>query len=152
MLQGTLSNPGSLCVVLRDRVSARIVAYALGSALENHDEEGVGSDPRLGERDTFYLQAMATLPSVKNHVELEGVLLDRLRTRALEAGYGYFSTLIEERFRGEGPGWFREAQLLRTFPNYLRSGLSFVYLNIPLNGPAPAAPAPIVGERRRTSP
>src|SRR5262245_49618230 len=95
MLQTTLSNPGSLCVVLRDRVSARIVAYALGSALENHDEEGVGSDPRLGERDTFYLQAMATLPSVKNHTELENLLLARLRARALGAGYAYLPSLIE---------------------------------------------------------
>jgi 4-aminobutyrate aminotransferase-like enzyme len=151
MLQGTLSNPGSLCVALRDRVSARIVAYALGSALENHDEEGVGADPRLGERDTFYLQAMATLPSVKNHEELESLMLDRLRTRALAAGYAYISTLIEERFRGSGPAWFRDAQLVQSFPNYLRSGLGFVYLNAPLNGP-PAEPAPFVAERRRASP
>ena len=150
MLQGTLSNPGSLCVALRDRVSARIVAYALGSALENHDEEGVGADPRLGERDTFYLQAMATLPSVKNHVELESLMLDRLRTRALAAGYAYISTLIEERFRGVGPAWFRDAQLVQSFPNYLRSGLGFVYLNAPLNEP-PAAPVPFLAERRRAS-
>ena len=54
----------------------RIVAYALGSALEDHDEEGVSSDPRLGENNTFYLQAMATLPSVKNQVEIENHLLD----------------------------------------------------------------------------
>ena len=151
MLQGTLSNPGALCVALRDRVSGRIVAYALGSALENHDEEGVGADPRLGERDTFYLQAMATLPSVKNHEELESLMLDRLRTRALAAGYAYISTLIEERFRGSGPAWFRDAQLVQSFPNYLRSGLGFVYLNAPLNGP-PAEPAPFVAERRRASP
>ena len=150
MLQGTLSNPGALCVALRDRVSGRIVAYALGSALENHDEEGVGADPRLGERDTFYLQAMATLPSVKNHVELESLMLDRLRTRALAAGYAYISTLIEERFRGVGPAWFRDAQLVQSFPNYLRSGLGFVYLNAPLNEP-PAAPVPFLAERRWAS-
>ena len=150
MLQGTLSNPGALCVALRDRVSGRIVAYALGSALENHDEEGVGADPRLGERDTFYLQAMATLPSVKNHVELESLMLDRLRTRALAAGYAYISTLIEERFRGVGPAWFRDAQLVQSFPNYLRSGLGFVYLNAPLNE-LPAAPVPFLAERRRAS-
>jgi hypothetical protein len=150
MLQGTLSNPGSLCVVLRDRVSTRIVAYALGSALENHDEEGVGSDPRLGERDTFYLQAMATLPSVKNHIELESLMLDRLRVRALAAGYAYLSTLIEQRFHGVGPDWFRGARLVQTFPDYLRSGLSFVYLSVPLNGP-PATSVPFVEERRRAS-
>ena len=150
MLQGTLSNPGALCVALRDRVSGRIVAYALGSALENHDEEGVGADPRLGERDTFYHHAMATLPSVKNHVELESLMLDRLRTRALAAGYAYISTLIEERFRGVGPAWFRDAQLVQSFPNYLRSGLGFVYLNAPLNEP-PAAPVPFLAERRRAS-
>ena len=150
MLQGTLSNPGSLCVVLRDRVSTRIVAYALGSALENHDEEGVGSDPRLGERDTFYLQAMATLPSVKNHTELESLMLDRLRVRALAAGYAHLSTLIEQRFHGTGPDWFRGARLVQTFPDYLRSGLSFVYLSVPLSGP-PATSVPFVEEPRRAS-
>src|SRR6267143_3189939 len=68
---------------LRDRVSARLVGYALGSALENHDEEGVGSDPRFGENNTFYLHAMAVLPTVQNYVEIENHLLESLRTRAL---------------------------------------------------------------------
>jgi len=40
---------------------------------------------------------------------------------------------------------------VQSFPNYLRSGLGFVYLNAPLNGP-PAEPAPFVAERRRASP
>jgi 4-aminobutyrate aminotransferase-like enzyme len=149
MLQGTLSNRRALGVVVRDRVSGRIVAYALGSALEDHDEEGVSSDPRLGEHDTFYLQAMATLPSVKNNVEIESHLLDQLRTRALASGYAYFSTLIEERFHGTGPAWFREAQLVQTVPDYLRSGLSFVYLHASLNGPPAAEPPKSDGERRR---
>ena len=39
---------------------------ALGSALENHDEEGVSSDPHFGENNTFYLHAMTTLPTVQN--------------------------------------------------------------------------------------
>jgi 4-aminobutyrate aminotransferase/(S)-3-amino-2-methylpropionate transaminase len=152
MLQGTLSNPGALGVVLRDRVSGRIVAYAIGSALEDHDEEGVSSDPRLGERDTFYLQAMATLPSVRNQLEIEGLLLDQLRARALASGYRYLSTLIEERFRGTGPDWFRDAQLIQTIPNYLRGGSSFVYLHASLNGPPATEPAPDEADRRRTSP
>ena len=151
MLQGTLSNPGALGVVLRDRVSGRIVAYALGSALEDHDEEGVSSDPRLGERDTFYLQAMATLPSVKNHGEVESLMLERLRARALASGYHYLSTLIEERFKGTGPEWFRDAQLVQTIPNYLRSGTQFVYLQASLNGPPGMEPEPAGGDRRRTS-
>ena len=152
MLQGTLSNPGAVGVVLRDRVSGRIVAYALGSALEDHDEEGVSSDPRLGERDTFYLQAMATLPSVRNQNEIESLLLDQLRARALAAGYGYLSTLIEERFRGTGPDWFRDAQLIQTIPNYLRGGSSFVYLHASLNGPPATQPAADETGLRRTSP
>jgi 4-aminobutyrate aminotransferase-like enzyme len=141
-LDGTMSNPGALCVVLRDRVSGRAVAYAIGSALENHDEEGVSFDPRLGERDTFYLQAVATLPSVKNHVEIENHLLDRVRERALAAGYTHLSTLIEERFQHSGPAWLREAQVVRTINNYLRSGMRFAYLHVPLAGPRAAETAP----------
>ena len=151
MLQSTLANPGALCVVLRDRVSGRVVAYAIGSALEQHDEEGVSSDPRLGEKDTFYLQAMATLPSVKNHLEIENLLLERLRERALAAGYTHVSTLIEERFRGTGPAWFRDARVVLTVENYLRSGMRFVYLHTSLTGPPAEEPVP-VGDRRRTLP
>ena len=89
-------------------MSGRVVAYALGSALENHDEEGVASDPHFGENNTFYLQAMATLPTVQNSVELENHLLDSLRERALAAGFEFLSTLIEERVRETGPTWLRE--------------------------------------------
>src|SRR5207247_1277309 len=42
MLEATVGNAGAIGVALRDCVSQRIVAYALGSALESHDEEGVG--------------------------------------------------------------------------------------------------------------
>ena len=59
-LEATTANPRAIGIALRDRVSGRLVGYALGSALENHDEEGVASDPHFGENNTFYLQAMAT--------------------------------------------------------------------------------------------
>src|SRR5438094_4767649 len=68
-LESTASNPRAIGIALRDRVSARLVGYALGSALENHDEEGVRSDPRFGENNTFYLHAMAVLPTVQNSAE-----------------------------------------------------------------------------------
>ena len=150
MLESTLSNPGALGVALRDRVSGRVVAYALGSALESHDEEGVSSDPRLGEKDTYYLQAMATLPSVKNQVEIENRLLDLIRERALAAGYTHFSTLIEERIHGTGPPWFREAPVVHTVDNYLRSGMRFVYLHVAMADPAAPDPASAGGEREET--
>jgi hypothetical protein len=51
----------SIGIALRDRVSSRFVAYALGSPLEDHDEEGIHADPHFGENNTFYLQAMATV-------------------------------------------------------------------------------------------
>jgi hypothetical protein len=152
MLETTLSNPGALGVALRDRVSGRVVAYALGSALESHDEEGVSSDPRLGEKDTFYLQAMATLPSVKNHLEIENRLLDLIRERALTAGYTHLSTLIEERIHGTGPPWFRGASVVHTVDNYLRSGMRFVYLNAPLMDPPAPEPAAVEGVRRESLP
>ena len=139
-------------VALRDRVSGRIVAYALGSALEGHDEEGVSSDPRLGENNTYYLQAMATLPSVKNQVEIENHLLALIRDRAQAAGFAYLSTLIEERVHGTGPSWMRDAQVLQSVDNYLRSGVRFVYLHAPLGETADPAPVPASGDRRRSGP
>jgi L-lysine 6-transaminase len=151
LLAATLSNPGAVGVALRDRVSGRIVAYALGSALEGHDEEGVSSDPRLGENTTFYLQAMATLPSIKNQTEIENHLLTLIRDRARASGFGYLSTLIEERLHGTGPTWLRDAQVLQIVDNYLRSGVRFAYLSAPL-GDTAAAPAPATEDRRRFKP
>ncbi len=131
-LEATAANPRAIGIGLRDRVSGRFVAYALGSALENHDEEGVGSDPRYGENDTFYLQAMATLPTVQNASELENHVLDRLRERALAAGFEFLSSLIEDRLRETGPDWFRGATVLQRIDNYLASGTTFAYLQVPL--------------------
>jgi len=136
-LEATIANPGAIGVVLRDRVSGRIVGYALGSALENHDEEGVSSDPRFGENDAFYLQAMAILPTVQNAAELEQHLLDALRDRLLAAGYLFLSTLIEERILETGPEWVRRAVVLQQIENYLRSGMSFAYLQVPLRAVNP---------------
>ncbi len=82
-LEATMANPRAIGVALRDRVSGRIVGYALGSALENHDEEGVGADPHYGDNNTFFLQALATQPAVRNTVELENHLLESVRERAV---------------------------------------------------------------------
>src|SRR5947199_4038060 len=131
-LESTAANPRAIGIALRDRVSGRFVAYALGSALENHDEEGVGSDPRFGENNTFYLQAMAVLPTVQNSVELENHLLESLRERAVAAGFEFLSTLIEDRLRETGPEWLRNATVLERLDNYLRSGIPFAYLQAPL--------------------
>src|SRR5262249_17360496 len=124
-LEATASNPRAIGIGLRDRVSGRFVGYALGSVLENHDWEGVGPHPRLGENNTFYLQAMATLPTVQNHVELENLLLEGVRERAIAAGFEYLSTLIEERLLQTGPEWIRNATVLERIENYLRSGRTF---------------------------
>jgi len=131
-LEVTASNPRAIGLAARDRVSSRLVGYALGSALENHDEEGVASDPHFGENNTFYLQAMATLPTVQNAGELENYLLDALRDRTIAAGFEFVSTLIEGRLRETGPSWLRAASDLQRVDNYLRSGLAFVYLQAAL--------------------
>jgi len=140
-LDATMGYPRAIGVALRDRVSGRFLAYGIGSALENHDEEGVASDPRFGENNTFYLQAMATLPTVQNEVDLENRLLDAIHERAIAAGFAYFSTLVEDRLRESGPVWLRDAAVLEQVDNYLRSGMRFAYLQAALQ-PAPAvAPA-----------
>ena len=131
-LETTMANARAIGIALRDRVSGRIVGYALGSALENHDEEGVGSDPHFGDNNTFFLQAMATQPAVRNASELENHLLESIRARAVEAGFEFLSTMIEERVRETGPPWLADAPLLERVENYLRSGIDFAYLQTPL--------------------
>jgi 4-aminobutyrate aminotransferase-like enzyme len=135
-LETTIGNPRAIGLALRDRVSGRLVGYAIGSALENHDEEGITADPHVGENNTFYLQAMATLPSVQNYVQLENRLLDVLRARSAAAGFEFLSTLIEERVLENGPEWVRALTPLARIDNYLRSGGTFVYLEAPLAAPA----------------
>jgi 4-aminobutyrate aminotransferase-like enzyme len=135
-LEATINNARAVGIALRDRVSGRLVAYALGSPLENHDEEGVASDPRFGEGNTFYLQAMAVVPAAQNASDLENYLLDTLRGRLVAAGFAYLSTLIEQRLHESGPQWLREAAIIDRIDNYLRSGLQFAYLQVPL----PATP------------
>ena len=126
-LETTMANPGAIGIALRDRVSGRVVGYALGSALENHDEEGVSSDPHLGDNNTFFLQAMATQPAVRNASDLENHLLESIRERAIDAGFLYLSTMIEDRVRDTGPEWLAGAAVLERAENYLRSGIDFAY-------------------------
>ena len=131
-LEATTSALRAIAIAVRDRVSSRIVGYAIGSALEDHDEEGVHADPHFDEHNTFYLQAMATSPTVQNDIELENYVLDSLRTRAIDAGFEFLSTLIEERLRDTSPSWFRDAVVLDRIENYLSSGTAFVYLQLAL--------------------
>ena len=131
-LETTAANPRAIGVALRDKVSGRVVGYALGSALENHDEEGVTSDPHFDENNTFYVQALAVLPTVQNATELENCALEAIRAQAAAAQFEYLSTLIEERVRDAGPAWLRDATVLQRVDNYLRSGLTFVYLQASL--------------------
>ena len=139
-LEATMGDPRAIGIALRDRVSARIVGFALGSALENHNEEGVSSDPHAGDNNTFFLQAMATLPTVQNATALENMLLDALRERATADGFEFLSSLIEQRLLSTGPPWFAGAAVLERIPNYLRSGITFVYLQVAL---PPAARQPV---------
>ena len=129
-IESTLGNPRSVGLALS--FSGRVLAYAVGSPLENYDEEGVRDDPHFGENQTFYLLAMAVHPSVQNSAEIECLLLDLLRARILALGYLYFSSLMEERFHESGPPWLRSAEVLRSVDNYLRSGQRFAYLQTAL--------------------
>lgn len=127
-LAATLATPRAAGVGLRDRVSGRIVGYALGSPLEGHDELGVRDDPRHGENDAFYLQAMAVSPRVRNRGEVERIVLDALRRRVAALGFAWISSLIEERVVVAGPGWLRNATVQETVDDYLLSGIRFAYV------------------------
>ena len=102
----------------------------------------MSSDPRVGENNTFYLQALATLPTVQNSVEVENHLLDLVRERAIAAGFDYLSTLIEDRLLETGPEWLRSAAILERVDNYLRSGIRYAYLQATLQPVVEPATSP----------
>jgi 4-aminobutyrate aminotransferase-like enzyme len=135
-LEATMKNQRAIGVALYDPVSAKVIAYAVGSPLENYDEEGTALDPSYGEGTTFYLQAMATLPSVKNQREVENHLLEIVRERALRQGFEHLSTLIEEDSIRGGPSWLEGGRVLKVVDNYLRSGVRFVYARARLSSRA----------------
>jgi hypothetical protein len=91
-IEGALANARSVGLALL--FSGRIIAYAVGSPLENYDEEGVHDDPHYGEQQTYYLLAMAVDPSVENAAEIEHHLLDILRSRVIAQGYRHCSKKV----------------------------------------------------------
>jgi hypothetical protein len=89
---------------------------------------GVREDPRHGQHDTFYLQAMAVSPRLRNRAEVEAMLLEALRVRVRALGFAALSSLIEARLLETGPAWIRNASVLERVDDYLQSGIPFVYL------------------------
>ena len=61
-LEATMANPRAIGIALRDRVSGRIVGYALGSALRTTTREGASAPTHTAAHNTFFLQALATQP------------------------------------------------------------------------------------------
>ena len=137
-LEGTLGHLRAVGVGMRDRVSGRLVAYAIGSPLENHDELGVRDDPNYGDNNAIYLQAMAISPQLKNQAEVEGLVLEAFRARAEWLGFVSLSSLVEARVVEAGPAWLKAATVVETIENYMQSGVRFVYLRSSLVAP-PAA-------------
>lgn len=131
-LETTINYARSAGVLLYDRFAGRLVAYAMGAPLENFDEVGVIDDPHHGEHNTFYMQALAVLPSVKNRVDVTNLALERLRAKIGTMGYSYLSALVEAQLLETGPAWVRSAAVLKTIDNYLKSGLRFVYFQCEL--------------------
>jgi 4-aminobutyrate aminotransferase/(S)-3-amino-2-methylpropionate transaminase len=134
-LEATLGHLRAVGVGLRDRVSGRLVAYAIGSPLENHDELGVRDDPNYGDNNAIYLQAVAISPQLKNQAEVEGLVLDAFRARAEWLGFVSLSSLIEARVVEAGPAWLKAATVSETIENYMQSGIQFVYLRSSLVAP-----------------
>jgi hypothetical protein len=133
-MEATLGHLRAIGVGLKDRVSGRLLAYAIGSPLENHDEVGVRDDPSFGDNTTLYLQAMAVSPQLQNQAEVEALVLDAFRARAEWGGFAAISTLIEARFTETGPAWLRTATVVESIEDYLRSGVKFVYLRAAVGG------------------
>jgi len=65
-----------------------------------------------------------------------------VRERGRAAGFEHLSTLIEERVVTSGPEWLRQGTVLEAIDSYLRSGIRFVYVQVPMQdavAPAPQA-------------
>ena len=83
-LETTMANHRAIGIAAARPVSGRLVGYALGSALENHDEEGVASDPRL-RREQHVLPAGDGDAAVgaERRRSSRTALLDAMRDRAI---------------------------------------------------------------------
>ncbi|MBF0107234.1 MAG: aminotransferase class III-fold pyridoxal phosphate-dependent enzyme, partial [Deltaproteobacteria bacterium] len=134
-LETSISNARSIGIALCDQVTGRVIAYALGSPLENYDEAGVRDDPHYGESNTFYLQAMAVHPSVQNPTELVATMFDQLKNHAEALGFEHFSTFIEADVVAKAPQWLSSERTYHETENYLNSGIRFVYVRAPLKSP-----------------
>jgi 4-aminobutyrate aminotransferase-like enzyme len=138
-LDATIAYPRSAGVALHDRITGRAIAFALGAPLENYDEDGVIDDPHYGENQVFYMQAMATLPTVRNQSDVANHLLEELRKKIAAMGYVYFSSLLEAHVVDAGPLWVKNAKVLKTIDNYLRTGIRFAYVQADLDPTAARA-------------
>lgn len=96
------------------------------------NEEGVMDDPGLGQENTFYLHAMAVLPTAQNRSELEEAIFAAIATEARESGFAYLSALIEKELFERISSWKSRAETLRDIPDYL--GSPFVYTRLALEG------------------
>jgi hypothetical protein len=81
------------------------------------------------------MQALATLPSLRNATDVTNHLFDVLRTKICAMGYLYLSALIEAHIVECGPSWMRQAKVLKTIDNYLRTGIRFSYFQVDLSTP-----------------
>ena len=141
-LEATVANARAIGVALRDRVSGRIVGYALGSALENHDEEGVSRGSAL-RREQHVLPAGDghAADGAERRSSSRTTCWSRCARARSAAGFEFLSTLIEDRVRETGPAWFQGATVLQRIDNYLRSGSGFAYLQVALQPAAATVPS-----------
>ena len=92
--------------------AGRIVGYALGSALENHDEEGVGSDPPLARTTRSTCRRWPRCRRCRTSGDREPAA--RADPRARARGRVRISLDAHRGARSpDRPAWLREAQVIR---------------------------------------
>jgi len=129
-----MASPGAIGIALRDRVSGRIVGYALASPLEKTTTRKASCPIPFRPITTPLFYSTGDAPHRAEHGGTRAVAAGGLAPASLAAGFEFLSTLIEARVLETGPKWLADATILERVENYLRSGIAFVYVQVALAG------------------
>ena len=126
-IESTFTDEKSICLIVKDKKSKKIVAYTMSSPLE--DYEFLRFDPHYGKYDTLYIESTAVLPNYQGKgigKLLKEVLIEeakrrgykRITTRAtneiivhINEKYGFRKVKYFKEWVGNRDAWYMELKL-----------------------------------------